>query len=408
MIVLGVEVVNYTEIVLSLEDTLGVYAVAKMHERIRSFIDEGLEKLGFTREESVKLTTGDGAILVFDNADTAHDFAHSVHRKTQECNRGVRTGQMKFCFRMGAASGDLSSRREAIAGGVIIDAVRFEALANPGELLIDPETKKGLSPKRQRQYQPREEVTVKGEVFHVYRSIMVPETQESATTGVSKQVVYKKLHLHIDQWLMLALLRNEPKGPKAIRRHLSEAYSDLTRPKETWNQLDELVSCGLVKKLKSGKYQLTKKGLEEEAQNHGPLTLPSTVMGGLIGSVAGCVLWSLTSPADPGTIDPLESDDAPDAGTQEVGDESLDGETKDDVSLLQAYETFRDELSELLRTHAGHWVAYRGREQVGIAGTGTELYRECSRRGWTLDEYLVACIEPQLDEDEIGVDENVA
>ncbi len=191
--VLEMDLFHYTKIARFLEDAIGAKAVEELNDRIQSFVDDGLQKVRLTREQAVKQTTGDGAILVFDKANTAHDFAQAVQHKTQEHNQGVRTNETQLWFRMGAATGELASRGDEIAGGVIIDAVRMESSANPGELLIDPQTFTGLSAKRQTQYQPPEKVTVKDEDFEVYRCVMAPEAPAAAQTGVSRKVIFEKL-----------------------------------------------------------------------------------------------------------------------------------------------------------------------------------------------------------------------
>lgn len=64
--------------------------------------------------------------------------------------------------------------------------------------------------------------------------------------------------------------------------------------------------------------------------------------------------------------------------------------------LIQlAQETFANDLPQLLRDRPGQWVAYRGAERVGFANDDWELYQQCARHGYTLDEIVVRVIEPQ-------------
>jgi hypothetical protein len=53
-------------------------------------------------------------------------------------------------------------------------------------------------------------------------------------------------------------------------------------------------------------------------------------------------------------------------------------------------EAFARDLPELLRTHAGKWVAYINGERLRIADTQTELDRECLYdRGLPHEEFVV-------------------
>jgi hypothetical protein len=63
-----------------------------------------------------------------------------------------------------------------------------------------------------------------------------------------------------------------------------------------------------------------------------------------------------------------------------------------------AWTTFQSDYSSLIKDHAGEWVAYRGSERLGFARTKTELYQECLHRGLNREEFLVCCIEPDVDE----------
>jgi hypothetical protein len=64
--------------------------------------------------------------------------------------------------------------------------------------------------------------------------------------------------------------------------------------------------------------------------------------------------------------------------------------------IVQAYDAYQRELSELLRTHPGQWVAYRGQERLGIAGSQIDLYRRCLEN-FPLEEILVECVEPNIE-----------
>jgi hypothetical protein len=57
---------------------------------------------------------------------------------------------------------------------------------------------------------------------------------------------------------------------------------------------------------------------------------------------------------------------------------------------------FKRDLPRLLQERPGQWVAYHGDEQVGFAATDLELWQQCLKR-WSHDEFVVCCIEPELD-----------
>ncbi len=53
------------------------------------------------------------------------------------------------------------------------------------------------------------------------------------------------------------------------------------------------------------------------------------------------------------------------------------------------------DLPELLKTHAGWWVAYHGDCRLGPARTETELYQSCLAQGLPEDEFLVLLADHQ-------------
>ena len=55
----------------------------------------------------------------------------------------------------------------------------------------------------------------------------------------------------------------------------------------------------------------------------------------------------------------------------------------------QAHDAFYRSLAELLKSHDGQWVAFRGEELIGFARTQTELYERCLRRGLKEDEFVI-------------------
>jgi hypothetical protein len=92
-------------------------------------------------------------------------------------------------------------------------------------------------------------------------------------------------------------------------------------------------------------------------------------------------------PTPPGIRFPQEKLSGPAAGREWAG--SLQS---------QAWEAFARDLEELLRTHRGKWVAYRGPQRVGVGDSEADVYRECVQRGLPADELLVDMVYPAATE----------
>jgi hypothetical protein len=69
--------------------------------------------------------------------------------------------------------------------------------------------------------------------------------------------------------------------------------------------------------------------------------------------------------------------------------------------IRRSQEAFRRDLPQLLRDKKLYrrWVAYRGDERIGFAGSEDDLYEECARRGLQEHEYVVRCIVPEFPRD---------
>ena len=168
------DLVGYSTICDNLEQGLDVNTVAQLNQQIQSFIDEGLQAVNAPRDLTVMATTGDGAILVFDSAQDAHRFTESVHEATEAHNRARTQPLAKRVFRSGAATGDIVMQPRPgggfdIAGTTIARAVRLEAKAQPGGLLVDEATYENLPEDQKRRYDAKTQVTGKrDEVFDAY------------------------------------------------------------------------------------------------------------------------------------------------------------------------------------------------------------------------------------------------
>jgi class 3 adenylate cyclase len=194
--VLELDLVGYSDIARVYQQGHGSSWVADLNRQIQDFVDGGLRAVGANRAATVVKTTGDGAILVFDEAGQAHEFAQAVHQATRHHNADKTEASARRSFRMGAATGEitlvpLDGGGRDIAGTTIAVAVRLEAASRPGELLIDLATYDRLPVKWKRQYGPQEDVAGKrDERFQARRSVMIPAGGESrsprraAETGV--------------------------------------------------------------------------------------------------------------------------------------------------------------------------------------------------------------------------------
>jgi len=179
--IVELDLISYSAIASTLEGHLGSSAVATLNAQIQTFIDHGLSRIRVSRTAAVAATTGDGAILVLTEAADAHHFAFAVHEQTKIYNRERSDPLAKRIFRIGAATGDIAIESSGdgpfnIAGLTIARAVRLEAAAQPGELVVDAKTFHALPPLLQVSYSDEVEVAGKrDEKFAAHRCMMNPE-----------------------------------------------------------------------------------------------------------------------------------------------------------------------------------------------------------------------------------------
>ncbi len=165
---------------------MDVQTSPRLNKQIQSFIDEGLKAVGLARDVAVMQTTGDGAILVFDQPSVAHEFATAVNQLTQDHNEKKPAGIGKRVFRIGVATGDLVMEPKPnggfeIAGMTIARAVRLEAKAAPGEVLCDLPTFAKLKPAQKKRYSAVETISGKRqETFEGRRCILNPAGMSDA------------------------------------------------------------------------------------------------------------------------------------------------------------------------------------------------------------------------------------
>ncbi len=147
--VVELDLIGYTNISKFLEGYLEVEVVAQLDDKIQQLVDIGLAAVQAKRNEVVKATAGDNALIVFDSAERAHRFSVALHRACAERNL-IKKGQ--FWFRIGIATGPLYITEQKISGTVIIDAVRLETAGSKGHVLIDTATYNKLPEDLQLQY----------------------------------------------------------------------------------------------------------------------------------------------------------------------------------------------------------------------------------------------------------------
>jgi len=103
--VLELDLLAYSDVARSLDENVVAGAVLRLNAQIQQFVDQGLQSIRAVREQTVLATTGDGAILGFDDARSALMFAKTVQSATRDYNTRKTERSAKRWFRMGAATG---------------------------------------------------------------------------------------------------------------------------------------------------------------------------------------------------------------------------------------------------------------------------------------------------------------
>lgn len=179
--VVELDLKGYSDIARDLEEHFTAQVVLQLNAQIQSFVDTGLKAVGGHRERCLIATTGDGAILAFDNANSAHFFGEAVHNASKVHNQVKLVAAAARWFRIGVSTGELAIEerdgRRQMAGSVIARAVRLEAAANIGEIVVDEDTYSDLSPDLQMRYGDTEQIAGKREErFKARRCVVVSNT----------------------------------------------------------------------------------------------------------------------------------------------------------------------------------------------------------------------------------------
>lgn len=174
--VVELDLKGWSAVARELEEHLSAKVVLQFNEQIQEFVEAGLNSIGVPRNAAVRATTGDGAILVFDHPDTAHSFAEAVHNMCRLHNESKTVAAARRWFRIGIATGDLATDPvdpSIIGGTVIMHAVRLEASASIGEVVIDTGTYARLNSQYRSLYGQEEVVVGKELAFKVHRYAVV-------------------------------------------------------------------------------------------------------------------------------------------------------------------------------------------------------------------------------------------
>lgn len=187
--VLELDLASYGDVARVLEEHLDVMAVKAFEDQIQAFVDRGLETVNLRRADVVLGTAGDNAILIFDRPEFAHEFASVVQAATVVHNASKTVDTAKRWFRIGAATGTvlfLESERR-IVGSTVARAVRLEAAAAKGELVVDLATYNGLPENLKLCYGTEHLVRGKrNETFRARRCKMIVVDEQILVAGIQR------------------------------------------------------------------------------------------------------------------------------------------------------------------------------------------------------------------------------
>ena len=240
-----VDLVGYSDTAMMLEETLGVAALGAFNAGIQEILDQSLSISGVTRADSVVMTTGDGALLRFSNADQALTFAATLHIASEQDNLTKGCHGAKRVFRVGIGTGDVAFDTEAtegngLAGMAIARAARLEGHAEPGGTLIDPETWESASAPIRAAFIGPETVSGKRqERFTAYRSLSkeriigVPSDQDPKQTRKGRRALIESIIIEmrkVNRAMQVTLLTRklqipfdrQPSDSLTIDKRLSE------------------------------------------------------------------------------------------------------------------------------------------------------------------------------------------
>jgi Tfp pilus assembly protein PilF/class 3 adenylate cyclase len=195
-----VDMVAYSRIASILEENISASTVADLNRQIQGIMSRALDAFEASGTHTVVSKPGDGIILLFEQPDDAHWFAWNVHLLAKEHNDQRNESTAERWFRAGIATGDViatpsGSGLNEYAGMTIAKAVRLEAAADQGGILIDKSSFEGLSDRSKCLY--AQEETVKGKRDEQFRA------RRCQVTTVVKLQASEKKHFILDRRALL-------------------------------------------------------------------------------------------------------------------------------------------------------------------------------------------------------------
>ena len=193
-----VDLIGYSTTARGIDDLFGADGLLRFNTSIQGLIDQALAAAGADRAANVKATTGDGAILWFDEPPQALSFAHALQRESRDHNATKSTPGGKLVFRIGVATGDVAkaelSDGSSVEGGMVfVRAARFEPKADPGGVLIDRATWEAAGAADQALFKGPETIEGKrDEKFTGYRALLNPDGPADAEAFASSAPSAKK------------------------------------------------------------------------------------------------------------------------------------------------------------------------------------------------------------------------
>lgn len=148
------DVVGYADIVKILEEKTNAKVTSLLNNKIQSFVTKALDIIDCGTGLILK-KEGDSALVCFQEACKAHDFARTVHEITTKDNIG-KPESLKIVFRIGGATGELDLT--TYDGYLNAIAYRLESKSEQGGILINREMFNELPSNMQSQYDIEEVV----------------------------------------------------------------------------------------------------------------------------------------------------------------------------------------------------------------------------------------------------------
>ena len=135
--ILELDLIGYSDKARELEEHGGGKLVMGFNDQIRQFVDQGLTAAGVIPSDVIVQSTGDGAVVVLDEAEQAHEFAEADNGACRQHNKGKALESTKRWFRIAATTGEVEIHGSDLAGVVIANAVRLETAGESGHFLVD-------------------------------------------------------------------------------------------------------------------------------------------------------------------------------------------------------------------------------------------------------------------------------